>query len=153
MIILTDQELMQVAIDEAIKGLKVGEQPFGSVIAKDDEIISIGHNKINSSFDLTAHAEIIAIKNASKSKNIIDFSGATIYATWEPCPMCLGAIISANISKLVIAGRSEKHNKKYGNYSVENFLKLSNFSEKIEVVTGVLESESKSIVKKWTNKK
>ncbi len=153
MIILTDQELMQVAIDEAIKGLKVGEQPFGSVIAKDDEIISIGHNKINSSFDLTAHAEIIAIKNASKSKNIIDFSGATIYATWEPCPMCLGAIISANISKLVIAGRPEKHNKKYGNYSVENFLKLSNFSEKIEVVTGVLESESKSIVKKWTNKK
>ncbi len=153
MIILTDQELMQVAIDEAIKGLKIGDQPFGSVIVIDDEIVSIGRNKINSSFDITAHAEILAIKKASKEKKIIDFSEATIYATWEPCPMCLGAIISANISKLVIAGRPEKHNKKYGNYSVEKFLELSNFSEKIEVVTGVLENESKSIVKKWTNKK
>ena len=150
MIILTDQELMQVAIDEAIKGLKIGDQPFGSVIVI---IVSIGRNKINSSFDLTAHAEILAIKKASKEKKIIDFSEATIYATWEPCPMCLGAIISANISKLVIAGRPEKHNKKYGHYSVEKFLELSNFSEKIEVVAGVLENESKSIVKKWTNKK
>ena len=87
MIILTDQELMQVAIDEAIKGLKIGDQPFGSVIVINDEIVSIGRNKINSSFDITAHAEILAIKKASKEKKIIDFSEATIYATWEPCPM------------------------------------------------------------------
>ncbi len=68
MIILTDQELMQVAIDEAIKGLKIGDQPFGSVIVINDEIVSIGRNKINSSFDITAHAEILAIKKASKEK-------------------------------------------------------------------------------------
>ena len=105
MIILTDQELMQVAIDEAIKGLKIGDQPFGSVIVINDEIVSIGRNKINSSFDITAHAEILAIKKASKEQKIIDFSAATIYATWEPCTMWLGAIISANISKLVIRVR------------------------------------------------
>jgi len=149
---LTDKKFMQIAINEASEGLKVGEQPFGSVLEKNGEIISIGRNLINSTFDITAHAEIQAIKAASISEKTLDFSGATIYATWEPCPMCLGAIISANISKLVIAGRAEKKNKKYGNYSVEEFIKLSEYSNKLKVITGMLEKESRAIVEQWTNK-
>ncbi len=143
---------MQIAINEAREGFKVGEQPFGSVLTKNGEIISIGRNLINSTYDVTAHAEIQAIKAASISEKTLDFSGTTIYATWEPCPMCLGAIISAKISKLVIAGRAEKHNKKYGNYSVEEFIKLSEYSNKLKVITGILEKESMSIVEQWTNK-
>ena len=65
---------------------------------------------------------------------------------------CLGAIISAKISKLVIAGRAEQHNKKYGNYSVEEFVKLSEYNNKLKVITGMLEKESRSIVEQWTNK-
>ena len=83
MIILTDQELMQVAIDEAIKGLKIGDQPFGSVIVINDEIVSIGRNKINSSFDITAHAEILAIKKASKEKKIIVKISYQKFGNWE----------------------------------------------------------------------
>ncbi len=143
---------MQIAINEAREGFKVGEQPFGSVLTKNGEIISIGRNLINSTYDVTAHAEMQAIKAASISEKTLDFSGTTIYATWEPCPMCLGAIISAKISKLVIAGRAEKHNKKYGNYSVEEFIKLSEYSNKLKVITGILEKESMSIVEQWTNK-
>ena len=152
MIKLADEKFMQIAINEAREGFKVGEQPFGSVLEKNGQIISVGRNLINSTFDITAHAEIQAIKSASISEKTLDFSGATIYATWEPCPMCLGAIISAKISKLVIAGRAEQHNKKYGNYSVEEFVKLSEYNNKLKVITGMLEKESRSIVEQWTNK-
>ena len=152
MIKLADEKFMQIAINEASEGFKVGEQPFGSVLEKNGQIISVGRNLINSTFDITSHAEIQAIKSASISEKTLDFSGATIYATWEPCPMCLGAIISAKISKLVIAGRAEQHNKKYGNYSVEEFVKLSEYNNKLKVITGMLEKESRSIVEQWTNK-
>ena len=152
MIKLANEKFMQIAINEANEGFKVGEQPFGSVLEKNGHIISVGRNLINSTSDITAHAEIQAIKAASISEKTLDFSGATIYATWEPCPMCMGAIISAKISKLVIAGRAEKHNKKYGNYSVEEFIKLSEYNNKLKVITGMLEKESRAIIEQWTNK-
>ena len=77
--------------------------PFGAVIVKDGKIIGEGFNKVISSNDPTAHAEIIAIREASKNTNNFDLSGSVIFTSCEPCPMCLAAIYWANIDEIYYA--------------------------------------------------
>ncbi len=89
---------MKEAIEEAKKGIHDGEGgPFGAVIVKDGEIIGRGHNQVLKLHDPTCHGEVMAIHDACKRLGTHDLSGATIYTTGEPCPMCLGAILWANI--------------------------------------------------------
>lgn len=92
---------MFLAIDEAMKGIKKGHGgPFGTVIVKDGEIIARGHNKVLLKNDATCHGEMEAIRSASKKLNSFDLSGCELYTTGEPCPMCLGAILWSNISRV-----------------------------------------------------
>ncbi|MDY0320614.1 MAG: nucleoside deaminase [Arcobacteraceae bacterium] len=99
---------MQKAIDEAIKGVNQGHGgPFGAVIVKDGKIISTSHNEVLKSNDPTSHAEINAIKKASKKLQTFDLSGCEIYTTCMPCPMCMGAIRWANISTIYYGATSE----------------------------------------------
>ena len=121
---LNDQQLMQMAIDEALKGLEVGDQPFGAVLARDGEVIATGRNLEYSTFDPTAHAETMALRNAGTSTKTLRFPGATLYASWEPCPMCLGAIMAAGVSRLVLGGRSSGRQGQYSGYSVERLIEL-----------------------------
>lgn len=89
---------MRVALDEALNGLRMKEGgPFGAVIVKDGEIIARGHNQVISSHDPTAHAEIVAIRAASRLLQRFDLSDCILYTTCEPCPMCFGAIHWAKI--------------------------------------------------------
>jgi guanine deaminase len=99
---------MQKAINEAIKGVNQGHGgPFGAVIVKDGKIISTSHNEVLKSNDPTSHAEINAIKKASKKLQTFDLSGCEIYTTCMPCPMCMGAIRWANISTIYYGATSE----------------------------------------------
>lgn len=92
---------MKEAILEALEGISNGHGgPFGSVIVKDGEIVGRGHNTVLSGVDSTAHGEINAIRNAEKALGTHDLSGCELYTTGEPCPMCLYAILWANISKV-----------------------------------------------------
>jgi len=94
-------EYMQAAIDEAFKGMKADEGgPFGAVVVRDGTIIARAHNEVLSTGDPTAHAEIQAIREAAKALGRFDLSGCEIYATCEPCPMCLGAVFWARIHRL-----------------------------------------------------
>ena len=94
-------KFMQIAIEEAKKGITNGDGgPFGAVVVKNGEVIGRGHNKVVSHLDPTCHGEIDAIRDACKNINSFDLSGAEIYTTGEPCPMCLGAILWANIEKI-----------------------------------------------------
>lgn len=94
-------KFMFLAIDEAMKGIKKGHGgPFGTVIVKDGEIIARGHNKVLLKNDATCHGEMEAIRSASKKLNSFDLSGCELYTTGEPCPMCLGAILWSNISRV-----------------------------------------------------
>ena len=89
---------MQIAYNEATDGmLKNDGGPFGAVIIKDNKIISQAHNKVLKSHDPTAHAEVNAIRKASKTLGSFDLSGCTLYTTCKPCPMCLGAIFWSRI--------------------------------------------------------
>lgn len=103
---------MMMALEEAEKGMKQGRGgPFGAVVVKDGEVVSIASNEVLCSMDPTAHAEIVAIRRACGKLRTYDLSGCTIYATGEPCPMCLSAIVWANIKEVYFsaaAGEAEK---------------------------------------------
>ena len=99
--ITAENPYMSEAIREALDGISQGHGgPFGCVIVKDDEIIGTGHNMVLEEKDSTAHGEITAIRNAEKALDSYDLSGCVLYTTGEPCPMCLYAILWANISKV-----------------------------------------------------
>ena len=109
---------MQEYFDEAIELAKLGVNnleggPFGAVVVKDNKIIGYGNNKVLKENDPTAHAEIIAIRDACKRLNTYDLTGCVIYSTSEPCPMCLSAIIWSNIKEVYFA-TSRKEVSKIG---------------------------------------
>ena len=95
---------MQEAIKMAIKGMQANEGgPFGAVVVKDDQIIGRGHNMVASTNDPTAHAEVVAIRDACKNIGDFQLKDCIIYSSCEPCPMCLGAIYWARPDKIVYA--------------------------------------------------
>lgn len=92
---------MKMAIVEARKGIQNGHGgPFGAVVVKDDMVIAKGHNQVIKNQDPTCHGEMMAIRKACKKLGTFDLSGCELYTTGEPCPMCLGAILWANIKKV-----------------------------------------------------
>ena len=94
-------EFMKLAILEAEEGIKNGHGgPFGAVIVKNGVVIGKGHNHVVANNDPTCHGEVDAIRNACRNISSFDLKGAEIYTTGEPCPMCLGAILWANIDKI-----------------------------------------------------
>lgn len=150
---MNDTELMQIAINEAIKGLELGDQPFGAVLVMNDKIIRTGRNLVYSTFDPTAHAETVTLRDAGTSIKALNFPGATLYASWEPCPMCLGAIISARINRLVLGGRKSRRGSQYGKYTVEKLIELTNVKDKLTLTTGILQKKSEKIVNQWIDSK
>ena len=104
---MTKQELMQRAIDLAVENVRNGGGPFGAVIARGGEIVAEGVNRVTSQHDPTAHAEVQAIRKACSELNTFDLTGLDIYASCEPCPMCLGAIYWAHLAHLYFAGTKD----------------------------------------------
>lgn len=100
---MTHTELMQRAIQLAADNVLHGGGPFGAVIAREGEIVAEGVNRVTASCDPTAHAEVQAIRAAGAALGTYDLSGCSIYASCEPCPMCLGAIYWARLSHLYFA--------------------------------------------------
>ncbi len=128
--ITAENPYMTEAIREALDGISQGHGgPFGCVIVKDDEIIGSGHNMVLEEKDSTAHGEITAIRNAENALDSYDLSGCVLYTTGEPCPMCLYAILWANISK-VYYGCTIEDNADIG-FRDEAFDKLSGGRESL----------------------
>lgn len=100
---MTKEELMHRAIELSENSVRNGGGPFGAVIAKDGEIIAEGSNKVTINNDPTAHAEVCVIRNACKILNTFELANCVIYTSCEPCPMCLGAIYWARLSKIFYA--------------------------------------------------
>ena len=102
---------MSRAIALSIESVKAGGGPFGSVIVKDNKIISEGFNKVTSTNDPTAHGEIVAIRDACKNLNNFDLKNCDLYTSCEPCPMCLSAIYWSRIDKVYYANTSDDAQK------------------------------------------
>lgn len=107
---MQSEEFMKIAIEESKANIENNYQkggPFGAVIVKDGKIIASAHNTVVESHDATAHAEVNAIRLASKKLNTHDLTGCTLYTSAQPCPMCLSAIIWANIKEVYYANTKE----------------------------------------------
>jgi len=98
---VTDADFLRLAIRAAREGIAAGQSPFGSVIVRQAAVVAASHNTVWRDADPTAHAEVNNIRAAASALGTIDLSGCTLYATCEPCPMCLSAIHWAKIDRVV----------------------------------------------------
>lgn len=137
---------MREALAMAHDGSAVGEVPVGVVIVKDGEIIGRGRNHVEEWKDPTAHAEMIAIKNALKSVGGWRLTNCEMYVTLEPCAMCAGAIVHARL-KTVYIGTADPKTGACG--SVMNIPADPHLNHHPEVVTGILQEECSEILKKF----
>ena len=100
---LEDQKFMQMAIELSIENIDSGGGPFGAIIVRDGELIAKGANRVVPNNDPTAHAEVVAIRNACQKLQTFDLRGCTVYTSCEPCPMCLSALYWAGIERICYA--------------------------------------------------
>ncbi len=104
---MTHEDFMREAIELSKKNVENGGGPFGAVIVKDGKIVGKGANNVVTHTDPTAHAEVMAIRDAAANLGTYDLSGCTIYTSCEPCPMCLGAVYWAHLSKMYYGNTKE----------------------------------------------
>ena len=104
-------KFMTRAIELSVANINIGGGPFGTVIVKDNKILSEGSNKVTSTNDPTAHGEIVAIRQACKNLNNFNLRGCDLYTSCEPCPMCLSAIYWAHIDKVYYANTRDDAQK------------------------------------------
>lgn len=95
-----NKKFMRKAIALSVNNIKNGGGPFGAVIVKDGKVVATGVNRVTANTDPTAHAEVTAIRKASRKLKTHDLSGCVIYTSCEPCPMCLGAVYWAHLDKM-----------------------------------------------------
>lgn len=145
-----DDDWMRHALTLAHKAAELGEVPVGAVLVKDGQLLAEGWNQPIINNDPTAHAEIMAIRNAAKLVENYRLPGTTLYITIEPCSMCAGAIIHSRIARVVF-GASEPRAGAAG--SVINLLQNEQFNHQTEITSGVLENECSQILKDFFAKR
>lgn len=144
LILTEDEKYMKEAIKQAHKAYALGEVPIGCVIVHDGKIIGRGYNRRNTDKNTLAHAEITAIKKASKAIGDWRLEECTLYVTLEPCQMCAGAIVQARIPKVVMACMNPKAGCAG---SILNILNIPQFNHQVEAVNGILEEECSKMLK------
>ena len=137
---------MTQALREAEKALRENEVPVGAVIVKDGAIIARSHNRREALIDPTAHAEILAITSAATTLSDRRLNDCTMYVTLEPCPMCAGAALNARLSQIVFGARDADVG---ACGTVYDLVKGKNLIHEIGVLPGVLEEESKALLKEF----
>lgn len=139
-----NNKYMKAAIQQAKKAYKLGEVPIGCVIVYQDKIIGRGYNRRNTDKNTLAHAEISAIKKASKKMGDWRLEDCDLYVTLEPCQMCSGAIVQARIKKVIIGSMNPKAGCAG---SILNILQMPEFNHQVEIERGVLEEECSNMLK------
>ena len=143
---IEDEKWMRLALEEARKAEEQDEVPVGAILVKDGLLIAQAHNQPISKNDPTAHAEVQLLRAAGIKLKNYRLTGTSLYVTLEPCAMCLGAIMHARIERLIFGA----YDLKAGACgSSENLVNASCFNHKINLVSGVLENESKKLLKNF----
>lgn len=146
LIVSEDEKYMKEAIKQAKKAYALGEVPIGCVIVHEGKIIGRGYNRRNTDKNTLAHAEITAIKKASKVIGDWRLEECTLYVTLEPCQMCAGAIVQARIPKVVMACMNPKAGCAG---SILNILDMPEFNHQVEIEQGVLEEQCSAMLKSF----
>ncbi len=146
------KKFMQKAIELASQNIESGNGgPFGAVIVKDGKIIAEGYNKVTSTNDPTAHAEIVAIREACKTLNSFQLENCEIYTSCEPCPMCLGAIYWARPSKVFFScNKDDAADANFDDYFIYKELSLPMQKRSIPMIQ-LMRNEGLKVFEKWLN--
>lgn len=140
------EAFMREALQEAEKAGALGEVPVGAVVVVDGEIVSRAHNLRETLKDATAHAEIIALREAARRSGDWRLEDAVVYTTVEPCPMCAGALVQFRVRK-VVYGTADPKAGAAG--SIVNLLQEPRFNHQVGVVAGVLETECREVIQRF----
>ena len=138
-----EEKYMKEAIRQARKAWKLNEVPIGCVIVREDIIIARGYNRRNTDKNTLAHAELLAIRKASRAVGDWRLEDCTMYITLEPCQMCAGAIVQARIPRVVIGSRNPKAGCAG---SILNLLDIPAFNHQAELTEGVLGEECSALM-------
>jgi tRNA(adenine34) deaminase len=144
-------KFMKMALNEAQKAGQKDEVPVGAVlIADNDDLLSAAHNQITRRQDPTAHAEILALREAAQKIGNYRLLNTTLYVTVEPCPMCMGAIIHARVAQVVFGTRDRNWGAAGSLY---NFAVDQRFNHQPEIIEGICESECKKLMQDFFSSK
>ena len=141
-----DEKYMKEAIRQAKKAYAIGETPIGCVIVYQDKIIGRGYNRRTIDKNTLAHAELTAIRKASRKMGDWRLEGCTMYVTLEPCQMCSGAIVQSRMTRVVVGCMNPKAGCAG---SVLNLLQMQEFNHQAELTIGVLEKECSQMMKSF----
>ena len=141
------ERYMCIALEEAEQGATERNVAVGSVLVGAERVVARGRNLVTSTSDPTAHAETVALRNAGEKFGHTDFSELTLYTTFEPCPMCCGAILASGVYTLVMGARHDLTQTNWGAYTVEKLLELTNKEGQLTVVTDILVQECADVRK------
>ena len=137
---------MRLALGEAAQASMLGEVPVGAVIIRDGQVLGAGGNRRECAQDPTAHAEILALRQAAKARDSWRVCDATLVVTQEPCPMCAGAIVNARISRLVFGCLNPKAGAVRTLYRM---LEDPRLNHRVQVVEGVLAEECAALLRRF----
>ncbi|MDE0119560.1 MAG: tRNA adenosine(34) deaminase TadA [Bdellovibrionales bacterium] len=146
----TDFIFMKMALKLAEQAGKKGEVPVGAVITQEKKVIACAFNQKETLTKATAHAEILAIEQASSKLGSWRLNNCTIYVTLEPCPMCAGALVAARLKRLVYGCKDPKSGAVHSLYQIPQDLRLNH---QIEIHPGLLAEESAKLLKEFFHKK
>jgi tRNA(adenine34) deaminase len=141
-----DEDLMRQALIEAETAFKSGEVPVGAVVVIDGEIRGRGHNAVIRRSDPTAHAEIVALRDAASKVGNYRLTGAVLYSTIEPCAMCAGAIVHARLARLVYGTSDPKAGAVHAHFGIctTDFL-----NHRVLIEGGILESDCRAMIQSF----
>ena len=143
---MDDAHWMGLALEEAARAAQAGEVPVGAVVVLDGRCLASGHNQPIASHDPTAHAEIVALRAAAGTLRNYRLTGATLYATIEPCAMCCGAALHARIARLVYGADDAKAGAVR---SVHRLLDDARLNHQVEVTAGVRAAEGGALLREF----
>ena len=143
------ERFMRMSLEEAERIGAAGNVAVGSVIVKGDTVVARGGNLTTSNQDPTAHAETVALREAGRAVGVDGLSECTLYTTFQPCPMCAGAILVSGIPEVVLGARPDPAERRFGPYTLEDFLQWTGWQDRVSVVTGILVEECAEVRRKW----
>lgn len=139
-----NEQYMRLALEQARLAEALGEVPVGAVIVRNNQVIAACHNMREALQDPTAHAEMLALKEAAKSVGARRLNGCSMYVTLEPCPMCAGAIVMASLDECYFAACDEKQGCCGSIYDIPQD---PAFSHRTRIIGGILEEDAKALLK------
>ena len=147
---MNDEQYLRMAIEKAKEGIAAGQTPFAACIVRGGKVLACEHNLVWRNTDITIHAEITSLRRACKKIGGIDLSGATIYSTTEPCPMCFSAIHWARIDRIVYGAEiADAVKAGFNELTVSNKELKQLGGSLVEITSGCLRQECADLFRLW----